>query len=55
LTSNPEFIVFKPNANKYEEIAKIKVADTPVYAHPVMAGNAIYIKDQNMLAMFTVE
>jgi outer membrane protein assembly factor BamB len=55
LTSDPEFIVFKPNGEKYEELARIKVADTPVYAHPVIAGNVIYVKDENTLTMFTIE
>lgn len=55
LTSDPEFIVFKPDGKKYEEIARTKVADTPVYAHPVIAGNAIYVKDENTLTMLTIE
>jgi outer membrane protein assembly factor BamB len=55
LTSDPEFFVFKPNGEKYEELARIKVADTPVYAHPVLAGNTIYVKDENTLTMFTIE
>ena len=42
LTSDPDFIVFNPNETKYEEIAQIKVADTPVYTHPVITGNTIY-------------
>jgi len=46
---------FKPNGEKYEELARIKVADTPVYAHPVLAGNLIYVKDENTLTMFTIE
>jgi len=55
LTSDPEFIVFKPDGKKYEELARMKVADAPVYAHPVIAGNVIYIKDENTLTMFTIE
>jgi outer membrane protein assembly factor BamB len=55
LTSNPEFIVYKPDGKKYDELARIKVADTPIYAHPVIAGNVIYVKDENALTMFTIE
>jgi len=55
LTSNPEFIVFKPDGKKYEELARIKIGDAPVYAHPVIAGNVIYVKDENTLTMFTIE
>jgi outer membrane protein assembly factor BamB len=54
LTSDPEFVVFKPDGKQYEQVAKIKVADSPVYAHPVISGNAIYIEDENTLTMFTV-
>jgi hypothetical protein len=37
------------------ELAKIKVADTPTYAHPVIAGNKIFVKDQDTLAMCVIE
>jgi outer membrane protein assembly factor BamB len=48
-------IVFKPNDKQYEELAKYKVSDTPIYAHPVIAGNRIFIKDKDILTMFTAE
>ena len=54
MPSNSELIVFKPSDKQYEEVAKIKVADTPTYAHPVIAGNRIFIKDQETVAMFTL-
>ena len=54
MPSNAELIVFKPNGKQYEEVAKIKVSDTPTYAHPVIAGNRIFIKDQETVAMFTL-
>ena len=37
-------IVFKPDNTKYTEIVRYKVADTEVYAHPVVNGNKIYVK-----------
>jgi outer membrane protein assembly factor BamB len=55
LPSNAELIVFKPSKEQYEQLAKIKVADTPTYAHPVIAGNRIFIKDQDSLALLTVQ
>jgi outer membrane protein assembly factor BamB len=54
MPSNAELIVFKPSGKQYEEVAKIKVSDTPTYAHPVIAGNRIFIKDQETVAMFTL-
>jgi outer membrane protein assembly factor BamB len=54
LPSSSELIVYKPGKNQFEGLAKIKVADTPIYSHPVVAGNRIYIKDQDSLALFMV-
>jgi outer membrane protein assembly factor BamB len=55
MPSTSELIAFKPTGSAYEELAKIKVADTPTYAHPVIAGNRIFVKDQDSLAMWTIE
>jgi len=55
LTSNSELIAFKPSDKEYTELARIKVADTPTYAHPVIAGNRIYVKDAETLAMWMIK
>ena len=55
LPSSGDLIVYKPDGGQYSEIARYKVADTPVYAYPVVSGNRIFIKDQESLAVFTVE
>jgi len=54
LPSSSELIVYKPGKSQFEGLARIKVADTPIYSHPVVAGNRIYIKDQDSLALFMV-
>ena len=43
-------IVFKPSDKQFEELARYKVSDTPIYAHPIIAGNRIFIKDKDSLA-----
>jgi outer membrane protein assembly factor BamB len=48
-------IVLKSDAKQYSEITRYKVADTPIYAHPVIAGNRVFIKDQQTLTMWTIE
>jgi hypothetical protein len=48
-------VVFKPDGKQYQEVAKIKVADTAIYAHPVLAGNRIFVKDQDSVAMLAVQ
>ena len=55
LTSKSELIAFKPSDKGYTEIARIKVADTPTYAHPVIAGKRIYVKDAETLALWMIE
>ena len=55
MPSTSELIAFKPSDKSYDELAKIKVAETPTYAHPVIAGNRIFVKDQDTVAMLTIE
>jgi outer membrane protein assembly factor BamB len=55
LPSNSELLVFKPSDKQYEELARIKVADTPTYAHPVVAGNRIFVRDQDAVTLWTLE
>jgi outer membrane protein assembly factor BamB len=55
LTEKSELIAFKPGEKQYTELTSIKVADSPTYASPVVAGNAVYVKDQNALTMWTLE
>jgi outer membrane protein assembly factor BamB len=55
LANDSELIVFKPDGKAYSEISRYKVADTPTYAHPVISGNRVFVKDQESLAMWTVQ
>jgi len=36
-------------------VASIKVADTPIFAYPVVSGNRIFIRDHDSLALLTVD
>jgi len=55
LPNNSELIAFKPDGKGYAEVAKIKVAETATYAYPVIAGNRVFVKDQQSLALLTIE
>ncbi|HBZ21935.1 MAG TPA: hypothetical protein DEO60_12460 [Bacteroidales bacterium] len=55
LPSTGNLIVMKPDPKAYSETAKYKVADTPVYAFPVISGNTLYVKDSENLTLFRVE
>jgi len=55
LGTTSELVVFKPSRTGYEELAKYKVADTPTYAVPIVAGNRVYVKDRDSVILWTVE
>jgi outer membrane protein assembly factor BamB len=48
-------IIFKPDGKEYAQIAQYKVADTPIYAHPIISGNRVFVKDQDSVTMWIVE
>ena len=55
LTPQSQLLVFEPNDKEYKELASYKVADGQIYAHPVVAGNRVFIKDQDSVALWTIE
>lgn len=55
LPSSSELIFFKPVKEEYRELARIKVADSPTYATPLVAGNGIFVKDQNTITLWNIE
>jgi len=54
LTSDTDLIAFKPGGKEYVELAKYKVADTPTWAYPIIAGKRVYVKDRESLALWTL-
>ncbi len=54
LTNDSQLIVFKPDGKAYSEIKRYKVAETVTNAHPVIAGNRIFIKDQETVTMWAI-
>ena len=55
LPNTSQLIAFKPSGKEYAEVARIKVAGTPTYAHPVIAGKRIFVKDKDTVTMWTME
>jgi outer membrane protein assembly factor BamB len=55
LTVNSELTAFKPTDKEYAELARIKVADTETWAHPVIAGNRVFVRDQDSVSLWTLE
>ncbi len=55
LPANSEFIAFRPDDKKYEELARIKVSDAQTYAHPIVSGKRVFVKDKETLTLWMVE
>jgi len=55
LTPSSELVVFQPGSKGYAEVARIKVAQSPTHAYPVLSGNRLFIKDKDSIALLTIE
>jgi outer membrane protein assembly factor BamB len=55
LTNDADLIVARKSARGFEPIKKYHVAESPTWAHPVVAGNQILIKDAESLALWSWE
>ena len=55
LTPSSELIVFQPDEKNSNELARYKVSESPTYAYPVLAGNRIFIKDQNSVTLYSID
>ena len=54
-TEKAGLIVYRPSGKEFEEVARYKVSDTPVYVHPVIAGKRIFVKDKEAVVLWTIE
>jgi len=48
-------IALQPTDKGYNELARIKVAESPTHAYPVLSGNRLFIKDRDSVALLTIE
>jgi outer membrane protein assembly factor BamB len=55
LTSDSQLVAFKPSDKEYTELAKIKVADSPTWACPIISGNRVFVKDKDSLTLWTMD
>jgi len=53
LTPAGKLLVFKPDREKFAQIASYKVADGNTYAYPVVTSEGVYIKDRNAVTSWT--
>lgn len=52
LTSDAELIVAKASAKAFELVRRYTVADSSTYAHPVILGDRILVKDVSNLVLW---
>ena len=50
-----QLVVFKPGDKEYTELARIKLSTTDSWAHPVLSGNRIYIRDLDSVSLWTLD
>jgi outer membrane protein assembly factor BamB len=54
LTPASQLVAFEPDGKAYVELARIKVAETPTYAYPVVSGKRLFVKDQNSVTLWSL-
>ncbi len=55
LPANGKILVYEPNHEKYVQKVMYKIAETEVYAHPLVVGDKIYVKEQELLTCWQVK
>ena len=55
LCGNSELVAFEPSDRGYVQLAQMKVSDTATHAYPVIAGNRIFVKDQETVTLWTLQ
>lgn len=54
LTSDASLVVAKKNSKEFEPVAKYSVADSKTYAHPVVLGKRILVRDDTSLSLWSL-
>ena len=55
LTSKADLIALAPSDKQYTEVANLKLSDKATYAYPVLAGNRVFVKDQDSVTLWAIE
>ena len=55
LTVNGELIAFTPSKTQYTQLALVKLASAETWAHPVVAGDRIFVKDAGEVTLWTLD
>ena len=52
---NSELTAFKPSDKQYVELARFKLAETEIWAHPVAFGNKVLVRDRESVALWSFD
>jgi outer membrane protein assembly factor BamB len=55
LTQDGTMTVFQPDEKAFTQVAAIKVDETQTYAHPILAGKRIFVRDVDSLILWVIE
>jgi outer membrane protein assembly factor BamB len=55
LTSDSELVAFQPSGKGYQEVAHYRVAEAPTWPAPIIAGNRVFVKSGDTVALWTIE
>ena len=55
LPATGNLLFFKPNPEKYTKVMSYNVAETEVYAHPLVLGDKIFVKEQELLTCWQLK
>ncbi|HZL36371.1 MAG TPA: PQQ-binding-like beta-propeller repeat protein [Tepidisphaeraceae bacterium] len=55
LTPAENLIVFEASDKAFKQLASYKVADSEIYASPVVAGNQVFVKDKDSVTLWTIQ
>jgi outer membrane protein assembly factor BamB len=54
LKDDAELVIARPNRSSFEVVRRYTVADSPTWAHPLVDGNRLFVKDAESLTLWTV-
>ncbi len=52
LPEKSDLVVLEPSGEGYRELASYAVSDTPIYAHPVVAGRRVFVRDAESVTLW---
>jgi outer membrane protein assembly factor BamB len=55
LEDDSELVVIRLNRERFDPVARYKVADSDTWSQPVVSGNRIFVKDVSTLTLWTID